>query len=137
MANTKKSTKVVPTLLKLYLSNLDKTEKELQTEKATDNLEDLIIGCKDNISFIESSKIPPIEVSINRLQRELIKAKKAEELSYSDLSTNSFSNYLTCVNTAIVKIENVEAEIAKAKATLTEYNIALKSLYKILKKLES
>ena len=125
-----KTLKFVTTVLK----SMNKTEKDVQTEKVTAFVEDSTIECQQQISTLETSVLPGLRLKLKREQNNLDKANKNyETVKYS--VAHSFSAYVSNREDALDRIDSVkntikqiETEIANEEAQLAMFSTILADL---------
>ena len=101
------------------LKNLNKTEKELQTEKITAFVEDATIDCSQQISTLETSTIPSLKLKLQREQNALKKAEKAYEVARFAIA-DDFDCYVSKRELALDNVDAAKKVLASIQQSLDE-----------------
>ncbi|MCP4521002.1 MAG: hypothetical protein GY827_04800 [Cytophagales bacterium] len=117
------------------LSELNKTDDQVQVEKVTDIVEDYILETESQISIYER-EIPFAEKTVTRFKRQLEKDKTALEQTYLNLQDGNYSLFLQSIIAAEEKVSETELDIANAESDIATINANIDKYKKLLKRLK-
>ena len=126
-----------PKVLKAFLTRMNKTEKEVQKEQAADNLKELIWQCEAQINIVNSSKLPPLKLNVDKIKRAIIKSKEAVKTAEINLISSDFKTYIAGINRSNDEVSRLEGELASTEMDIKAYEDRVKKYETLLAKLKA
>jgi len=123
MGTKKPTAKVAQTFLSKVLSNINKSDDQIQQEVITDRIEDFKVDCKSQIALIETSTIPGLTNDLTRATRNLKKEKADLESTKLDVVNNkSFEQYVLALYNADMSVDNAASTVSSIKEAIANAN---------------
>lgn len=142
MSTAKTKAKVAPTttgpsvFVQTVLSSLNKSCGQQQVEAVEKFRKNSIIQCKTQITLIQTSKIPLLNLAQEDIERELEEAKVAKQAAFYT-PQNSFEEYIQGINDLSSSIAELEDKLEIIQEEIEDEQERIKSFQEIQAILES